>query len=306
MGSVLDTIQSKVNTNIIIWLGLFVLTMFIGFKIIIVIIFLYLLYKFLANDPPICSKLLDIEEFVKDQIWTRDYFISYVGIKFYARCTVIKLSNNKYIVHSPSPIDDIFDSFFSNKEIEYIIAPGNYHYFNVAIWHKKYPKAKILIVPGVEYKAKDLKSSSIYGILHDNYIDNDINSVFNKDFELSLIRGFYEINEIVLFHKNTSTIIAVDVIEYVTDKYSNRFNRFGHLWWYLLRMHNVAFPAPEYQFTLKHKNLAKQSFDKILDWEFDKIIISHGENVNPQHMDKKHAVQFCKQFCQKCWYKYLT
>ena len=241
-------------------------------------------------------------------MWTRDYVIEYFGTVFYARCTIIRLSNDKYLVHSPSPIDDAFTEFFKDKEIECLVAPGNYHYFNIAKWNETYPKAKVLIAPGVEYKAYNLKSDTIYGILHDNYIDVDGRSVLNKDFEFVLIRGFSEINEIVMLHKKTKTLLLVDVMEYVTTKYYDYMNRLGHLFWVIFRMHNKPLPAPEYQYSLKHKNLAKDAFEKILKWDYNKIIISHGQNVHPQKQDGMNAEQAiveCKRLCKQCWKLYL-
>eukprot|EP01083_Nonionella_stella_P097077 272903_1 len=282
----------------------------IGVGIGACIAFSYFTFKFLTAKPPIHSEMLEIKEFVKDQIWIRQYLINYMGCIFYARCSVIRLSNGKYLVHSPSPMDDAFERFLHDKSIEYIVAPGNYHYFNVALWSQKYPKAKVLIAPGVEYKAHNLKSSAIYGMLHDNYVDQDVNSVFNNDFELSLIRGFSEINEVAMLHKETSTLILLDVMEYVTTEYYDYFNRLGHLCWFLFGMHNKALPAPEYQFSLKHKLLAKDAFDKIMSWEFNKIIINHGQNIYPQRsnhqLNNKQASVICKNVCKHCWAKYST
>ncbi len=280
----------------------------IGIGIGIFVTFSYCSYKYLVNKPKIYSQMLPIQSFIDNEIWTRDYVVEYFGTVFYARCTVIRLSNNKYLIHSSSPIDDTFIEFLKNKEIEYIVAPGNYHYFNIAKWNEKYPKAKVLITPGVEYKAYNLKSDAIYGILHNNYIDPDIESVLNKDFELVLIRGFSEINEIVMFHKKTKTLIILDVMEYVTTKYYDYMNRMGHLFWIILGMHNKPLPAPEYQYTLKHKNLANDSFEAILKWDFNKIIISHGQNIYPEQQDGMNAEEAaaeCKRLCKQCWKLYL-
>ena len=270
--------------------------------------FSYGTLKYLTNKPKVYAPMLPIETFIDNEIWTRDYIIEYFGTVFYARCTIIRLSNDKYLIHSPSPIDDIFTQFLKDKEIEYLIAPGSYHYFNIAKWNEIYQKAKVLITPGVEFKAYNLKSDAIYGILHNNYIDIDKESVLNKDFEFVLIRGFSEMNEIVMLHKKTKTLIIVDVMEYVTTKYYDYMNRMGHLFWILFRMHNKPLPAPEYQFTLKHKNLAKESFQSILKWEFNKIIISHGQNVYPEKemkMNAEQAVIECKRLCKECWKLYL-
>ena len=83
----------------------------IGISVGIFVTFTYCGYKYLVNKPKIYSKMLPIQTFVENEIWTRDYVIEYFGTVFYARCTVIRLSNNKYVIHSPSPHDDIFAEF---------------------------------------------------------------------------------------------------------------------------------------------------------------------------------------------------
>ena len=274
----------------------------------IFITFSYATFKYLTNKPKIYKKLLEIESFIDDQIWTRDYPFHLIGHIAYARCTVIRLSNGKYLVHSPSPMDDKWITFFQDKEIEYIVAPGNFHWLYVAEWNNKYPKAKVLITPGVEFKAYNLKSEAIYGILHDNYVDMDEQSVLNKDFEFVLVRGFSVMNETAMFHKVTKTLILLDSMEYKTPKHYDYMNRMDHLTWFILGMHNKPLPSPSYQMSLKYGNLAKESFENILKWNFNKIIINHGENVDPQQqnrMNEKEAIAECKRVCRECWKLYL-
>ena len=253
----------------------------IGIGLGIFVTFSYCSYKYLVNKPEIYTYKLPIETFIDNEIWTRDYPFYLRGCYFYARCSIIKLSNGKYLIHSPSPIDDTLIDFVKDKEIEYIVAPGNYHYLYVAEWKKQYPNAKVLISPGVELKAYNLVSDVIYGILHNNYIDNDINSVLNKDFDFVLIRGFSEMNEVSMIHKRTKTLILVDAMEYVTPKYYH-MNRLNHIFWHMLECIIKHYRLHHISCLHKHLNLIKQSFESILKWEFTKIIINHGQNIYPE------------------------
>ena len=71
-------------------------------------------------------------EYVPGRIWLKDYPIRFAGCRFNARMTVIRLSDGRLLIHSPSPIDAV-----TKTEIEglglvaFIIAPGNYHYLHV-------------------------------------------------------------------------------------------------------------------------------------------------------------------------------
>jgi glyoxylase-like metal-dependent hydrolase (beta-lactamase superfamily II) len=44
-------------------------------------------------------------------------------------------------------------------------------------------------------------------------------------------------------------------------------------------MWNHPKPAPEYQLGWKDKAAARQSLKRILEWDFDRIVLSHGDLI---------------------------
>ncbi len=40
-----------------------------------------------------------------------------------------------------------------------------------------------------------------------------------------------------------------------------------------------AIPPPEYQMGWKDKEAARESLKRILDWDFDKIVLTHGDLI---------------------------
>jgi len=74
-------------------------------------------------------------------------------------------------------------------------------------------------------------------------------------------------------------LLLVDLIENIGDATPD-IGWQMKLWWKLVfRMWNKAKPAPEYQMGWKDKPAARASLEKILAWDFERIIISHGENI---------------------------
>jgi hypothetical protein len=52
------------------------------------------------------------------------------------------------------------------------------------------------------------------------------------------------------------------------------------LWFKVVfRMWENPKPAPEYQLGWKDKEAARRSLMKILEWDFDRIIIAHGDLI---------------------------
>lgn len=93
-----------------------------------------------------------------------------------------------------------------------------------------------------------------------------------------LIRGNRIITEVAFFHKRSNTLILVDLIEYLTDAtlgvgWQLKF------WWKVSRMWNHPKPAPEYQIGWKDRNAAALSLKRILSWNFNRIIIAHGDLI---------------------------
>ncbi|MBT8067222.1 MAG: hypothetical protein KJO09_08270, partial [Gammaproteobacteria bacterium] len=51
-------------------------------------------------------------------------------------------------------------------------------------------------------------------------------------------------------------------------------------WWKaVFHMWDNPKPAPEYQMGWKDKEAARKSLKKILDWDFDKIVMAHGDLI---------------------------
>ena len=94
-----------------------------------------------------------------------------------------------------------------------------------------------------------------------------------------LIRGNKYIWEVAFFHIPTKTLILVDLIENI-GKQTEGVSWTLKLWWKLVfRMWNNPKPAPEYQLGWKSKKAASKSLKKILNWDFERIIIAHGDLI---------------------------
>jgi len=214
-----------------------------------------------------------LTEHTPGMIWIADYPVHYAGLDFFSRMTVIRLIDNRLLLHSPCHIDQaIKEQLDRLGEVAYIVAPGSYHYFHVISAQDAYPLAKTMICPGVEQKAPDLQFSEfLCDKVPDSWLD---------DFDLVLVRGAKYMWEVAFFHKPSRTLILVDLIENIGDK--TRGVGWGlKFWWKLVfRMWNHPKPAPEYQLGWKDKIAARQSLLQILGWNFERVIISHGDLID--------------------------
>ena len=216
-----------------------------------------------------------IAEYVPGRIWLKDYPIRFAGCRFNARMTVIRLSDGRLLIHSPSPIDAVTKTEIEGLgPVAFIIAPGNYHYLHVKSAQDAFVGAETHICPGIEKKDPKLSYSKVLG--------DEPDPAWAEDLDQVLVQGSRFIWEVAFFHRTTKTLILVDLIENYGDK-TAKINWVMLVWWkFVFRMWNHPKPAPEYQMGWKDKAAARQSLERILDWDFDKIIIAHGDLIEEE------------------------
>lgn len=215
---------------------------------------------------------MTLTEFIPDQIWLQEYPIHYAGCDFNARMAVVRISGTKLMLHSPCEIDATTrEAITALGDVACIVAPGTYHHMYIPSAQAAFPDADTYICPGIERKRPDVD--------FDWFLGDRAPALWADTFDQVLVRGNKYIWEVAFFHKPSETLLLVDLIENFTDQTPN-VNWLLELWWKVVfRMWNHPKPAPEYQLGWKDKAAASQSLEKILEWDFDKIILSHGDLV---------------------------
>ncbi len=214
----------------------------------------------------------DLYEYQKNMIWIKEYPIHYAGTRFNSRMTIIRLANGALFIHSPCAIDEQTRITIERLgKVEFIVAPGSYHYLYVCSAQQAFPEAETFICPGIERKCPEMEFDWLLGDRPDKRWEDDFDQV--------LVRGNRYIWEVAFYHRTTQTLILVDLIENFTDE-TEDVSLTLELWWKIVfKMWDNPKPAPEYQLGWKDRKAASISLMKILEWDFERIIISHGDLI---------------------------
>ena len=224
--------------------------------------------------------MYELINFVKDKIWIAEYKTKHNKMKFYTRMTIVKLNDNTIALFSPCEISrDLKIQINKIGKVKHIFFAGNFQYKNIKSVKSVYHEAKIYICHGINKKQKDLKFDKILN-----------NSPILEEFEQIQIIDSKIMWEVAFFHKETKTLILVNLLENITDK-TKGVSFLLKIWSKIFRMWNKTKPALEYQFGWKNKKSAGNCLNQILEWDFDKIIISYGDLIT------KNA----KQIARKAW-----
>lgn len=225
--------------------------------------------------------MAQLTEFIPGRIWLCDYPVRYAGSRFLARMTVLRLNSGKLLLHSPCEIDSALAAELSNLgEVAHIVAPGTYHYLHVPSCQARFPEAQTYLCPGVETKRPDLQFDWILGPRPPLEWAEELDQV--------LIRGTRFISEVAFFDRVSRTLLLVDLIENIGDDTPGTDWVLRFWWKAITRMWNRPAPAPEYQLGWGRRDLVAAALARILEWDFDRVIISHGDLID---VDAKAVVE---------------
>lgn len=237
-----------------------------------------------------CSKSMSerrLEEFVRGQIWLAEYPIRYAGARFNARMTVIRLADGGLVIHSPCAFEPgLTEEVRALGDVKAIIAPGDYHYFHVASCQRVFPDAATFICPGVEKKVPDLEFTDV--------LDDAAPALWSEEISQVVVRGTAHIREVVFLHRPSKTLVVTDLVENFGNQTPGT-NWVLRSWFRMLRMWNRAAPAPEYWLHWGDKATVRDCLERILAWEFERVVLAHGDLV----------VEDAKRVVERAWQRRL-
>jgi len=199
-------------------------------------------------------------------IWTDTREAKFFGVECGSRMTIVRLRDGGLFVHSPVGLDaSTRREIDALGEVRAVVAPSVFHHLHVAAWIEAYPSAIFAACPGLEWKRPDLAFSCVLGDTPHPIWERDLAQVY-----FSSRRE----NEIVFFHAATRTMICADALLNLSV-HENRTTRI------VARLMMNTAPGFGYmeRVMIRNRALARRQVDRILEWDIDRIALSHGGMV---------------------------
>ncbi|HEY6458738.1 MAG TPA: hypothetical protein VIY73_01265, partial [Polyangiaceae bacterium] len=134
-----------------------------------------------------------------------------------------------------------------------------------------FPGAETWICPGVERRQPSLRYERFLGDGEGGRVAAELDQV--------LVRGGRVMCEVAMLHRPSRTLLLVDSIENFTNE-TPGVNWFVRAFFKAFGMWGTPTPAPEYRFAWKDRRAARDSLERILAWDFERIVLSHGDLVD--------------------------
>ena len=199
-------------------------------------------------------------------LWTCPVPLAFGGVQLGGRMTVLRLPGG-LLLHSPvAPTDALVAEVRALGEPRWLVAPNDFHHHHLGAWPRQFPQAHVWGSTGVPAKQKGL---SFTGTLQPGAEPG-----WGTDLPWLKLEGMPSVNEVLLFHAPSRTLIATDFMFHLP-------NRSGITWMFAWAngVSKNAKQTPYFKFNIKDRAAYTRSVAPIRDWDVDRISLTHHEVV---------------------------
>ena len=190
----------------------------------------------------------------------------FYGLEVGSRMTVMRLEDGSLLLHSPVALDvQLRRELDALGAVRYAVAPNRFHHLYAGDVARAYPAVRLWVAAGVERKRPDLE---IAGVLTD-----DAPPEWKGQIDQLYFRGRPFENEIVFLHRGSRTLLLCDLAfnfgptaPAVTRVVMTLFGGYGRFR-----------PTRLDPLLIRDRAAARRSLEQILTWDFDRVVVAHGD-----------------------------
>jgi hypothetical protein len=194
------------------------------------------------------------------------------SIPFPTRMTIVRLNNGDLWCHSPIELTEELKAKIDELGlVRHLISPNKIHYAHIEAWNNAYPEAITWASPGVRDRAKQQNIEVNFPADLEDKPPLD----WANEIDQLIFRGSRFMDEVVFFHRQSATLILADLIENFEEK------KVSQWWVWLVKLAGIVDPDGQTPLDLRmtfwgRKEQASNSFQQMLQWEPEKVILCHG------------------------------
>lgn len=217
-----------------------------------------------------------LEEFGPSLYFANGPDVSFHGFPYPTRMAVARLSDGKAWIWSPIELTaELADAVEAIGPVSYIVSPNKLHYLFLQQWSQRWPEALLFAPPGLARKRPDLR--------FDGDLSDSAPVGWAADIDQVVFRGSFALEEVVFFHRASSTAIICDLIQRFPPHYLRGLKglvmRLGGL-----AGENGGTPR-DWRASFLRRGPARAARRKLLDWEPRQLLIAHGKCARTEAME---------------------
>lgn len=198
------------------------------------------------------------------ELWTARGELRLLGVDAGGRMTVVRLGKGGLVV--VSPIRSVAEEGVEELgPVTAIVAPNRFHHLFVARAQRTFPDARTFVAPGLPEKRPDLPFDEVLG--------DEPPAPWRGELDQAVLRAAPMLNEVVLFHRASRTLIATDLafnIQRQPDAWGRWMCRAYGVW-------RRFGPSRLVRLAIRDRAAARRTVDALLSWQPDRVVVAHGD-----------------------------
>ena len=201
-----------------------------------------------------------------ENLWVAERPQTFYGLPVGTRMTVVRLAGDRLLLHSPVALDTgLRAELDALGRVSFAVAPNRVHHLHAGEVATAYPGTRLWVAPGLERKRPDLRFEAVLG--------DDAPAEWRDELAQVFFRGRPYENEVVFFHRASRTLVMCDL----AFNFGPRSPAPTRLLMKLLRSYGQLAPSKLDPLLIRDRRAARESLERILAWDFDRIIVAHGD-----------------------------
>ena len=201
-----------------------------------------------------------------ENLWIAERPQTFYGLPVGTKMTVFRLPGDRLLLHSPVELDaGLRAELDALGRVAYAVAPNRVHHLYAGKVADAYPGTRLWIGPGLERKRPDLVFEAI--------LTDEAPEEWRGEVAQVFFRGRPYENEVTFFHRPSRTLVLCDL----AFNFGPRSPQPTKFLMKLIRSYGYLGPSKLDPWLIRDRRAARESLERILAWNFDRVIVAHGD-----------------------------
>lgn len=202
-------------------------------------------------------------------IWTVHAPLRLAGAAFGTRMTVVRVGEDGLVLIAPVPIDDALEAELrALGTVRGLVAPNAFHHFYLLDAAVRFPDAVCFLAQGVAEKLERVPTGA-------QTLGAEPDPLWQAELAQALVGGAPKVNEVVFLHRPSGTLVLTDLCFHFDPPPKGWTGFFLRL----AGAHGRLAVSRLMRSLLKDRGAVRASVSQILEWDFDRLVVTHGENL---------------------------
>ncbi len=203
------------------------------------------------------------------EFYVEEASVRFYGFRIQTRMAVVRLPARRLFLYSPlSPTRRLREELSQLGDVTWLVSPNKIHNLTLAAWRAAYPRARLLVPPGLPER--------VPGLAYDDLLTEAAVPDWSPALQHVLSRGNCFFSEAMFFHPASATLLVGDFVERIDASVASPAARAAAR---LFGAPSRPAASPEHRLYATDVETLAESVAAVLRWPFERIFLCHGPLV---------------------------